>query len=268
MSACMRPVFQSIMRLLVLVGALLSIAASASAETTARVVETDPAGASITLARNESLYVRIAYASEATVSIWARPFFRGTEVPAKSNASVPHTGNGEALGWFEPMQPGRIDEIRVLAGDGSRGGTRVVSTYRIDVTTTSEPAPPRARAEWVETLSREEEAVRREAYERRMREPVTAKDSVFMSGFMLAVLGLLFGGVAWPAWGVWKWHGGWRLAAALPIAAMSVVVLRILIDTARDPTSHNLWPFEIIMWGGGSCLFMVALKFVRRIANA
>jgi len=75
-------------------------------------------------------------------------------------------------------------------------------------------------------------------------------------------------GFAWPAWGVWKWRGGWRLAAALPIAAMTFVALRIVIDTARDPTSHNLWPFEIIMWGGGSFLFMVALKFARRISNA
>ena len=48
---------------------------------------------------------------------------------------------------------------------------------------------------------------------------------------------------------------------------MSFVVLRIIIDTARDPTSHNLWPFEIIMWGGGIFLFMVALKLVRRVSN-
>jgi len=246
----------------------LSLCASADAETTARVIETDPGGASVTLARNESLYVRIAYATDKTVSIWARPFFRGKEVSAKSNASVPHTGNGEALGWFEPMQPGDIDEIRILAGDGSSAGTHTVSTYRIDVTTTTEPAPRRSRAEWVETLSRQEETVRRDAYERRMREPVTAKDSLLMSGFMLTMLGLLVAGFAWPAWGVWKWRGGWRLAAALPIAAMTFVALRIVIDTARDPTSHNLWPFEIIMWGGGTLLFMVALKFARRISNA
>ncbi len=123
--------------------------------------------------------MRITYASDKTVSIWARPFFRGTEAPAKSNTSVPHIGNGEALGWFETMQPGDIDVIRILAGDGSSAGTHTVSTYRINVTTTAEPAPHRSRAEWVETLSRQEETVRREAYERRMREPVTAKDSLF-----------------------------------------------------------------------------------------
>ena len=262
------PISETIIHLLVLLAALLSVSASAHAETTAQVVETDPGGASITLARNESLYVRIAYTSDKTVSIWARPFFRGTEVPAKSNASVPHMGNGQALGWFEPLQPGDIDEVRILAGDGSPAGTRIVSRYPIKVTTSSEPAPPRARAEWVETLSRDEETVRREAYERRMREPVTSKDSLFMSGFMLTMLGLLVAGFAWPAWGVWKWRGGWRLAAALPIAAMAFVVLRIVIDTARDATSHNLWPFEIIMWGGGSFLFMLALKFTRRVSHA
>ena len=45
----------------------------------------------------------------------------------------------------------------------------------------------------------------------------------------------------------------------------TVDVLRIVVDTARDPTSHNLWPFEILMWGGACVAFMVALKFARRV---
>lgn len=43
--------------------------------------------------------------------------------------------------------------------------------------------------------------------------------------------------------GLWRWRGGWRIAAA-PAMVMSFVVLRIVVDTARDPTSRNLWPFE------------------------
>lgn len=28
------------------------------------------------------------------------------------------------------------------------------------------------------------------------------------------------------------------------------VLLRVAVETARDPTSHNLWPFEVVIAGG------------------
>ena len=33
------------------------------------------------------------------------------------------------------------------------------------------------------------------------------------------------------------------LAAAVPAAVMA----RVVVDTSRDPTSHNLWPFEVVI---------------------
>jgi peptidoglycan/LPS O-acetylase OafA/YrhL len=33
------------------------------------------------------------------------------------------------------------------------------------------------------------------------------------------------------------------VAAAVPAAVMA----RVVVDTTRDPTSHNLWPFELII---------------------
>ena len=242
--------------------------AIARAAVTAQVVETYPAGASVSLARNEALYVRIAYSTDRPVSVWARPYLRGKEVAARSNASIPHDGSGEALGWFEPVEPGDIDEIRILAGDGSKAGTAVVASHPVHVSTTDVSAPRAERPAWIDALSRQEDVVRRADYERRMREPVSAGDSMFLSGFMLTTLALLFAGFAWPAWGLLRWRGGWRYAAALPIAVMAFVVLRIVVDTTRDPTAHNLWPFEILMWGGASVLFMFALKLARRFLQA
>jgi hypothetical protein len=61
-----------------------------------------------------------------------------------------------------------------------------------------------------------------------------------MTGFLGYVL---------PAWGVWRWHGTWRIAEAVPAAMMAFVIIRILVDGLRDPTSHNLFPFEIAMAG-------------------
>ena len=184
---------------LVLIVAWLAAVTDVRADVTARVIATDPAGSAITLARDQSLYVRIEYATDKPVSIWARPYFNGTGVSAKSNASIPHDGEGEALGWFAFDQPGEIDEIRILAGDGSRGGTRQVSSYPVNVIGTGVAAARTARAAWVDEMLRQEEVVRRAAYEKRMSEPVSAGDSMLMSGFMLAVLALLLCGFAWPA---------------------------------------------------------------------
>ena len=82
------------------------------------------------------------------------------------------------------------------------------------------------------------------------------------------MLGLILGGLGAPAWALWKWRGGWRVAAAVPALIVAFVVLRIVVDTARDPTSHNLWPFELLMWGAGSVAIVVALAVARRLLRA
>jgi hypothetical protein len=74
--------------------------------------------------------------------------------------------------------------------------------------------------------------------------------------------------LAWPIWGWWRWRGGWRIAAAVPAVVMAFVVLRIVMGTAIDPTSHNLWPFEIVMWGGLSCLAMLLLGIAHKLFAA
>jgi hypothetical protein len=49
---------------------------------------------------------------------------------------------------------------------------------------------------------------------------------------------------------------------------MAFVAGRIVLDTARDPTSHNLWPFEIVIAGGAGLAFLAALAVARRVAGA
>jgi hypothetical protein len=46
------------------------------------------------------------------------------------------------------------------------------------------------------------------------------------------------------------------------------VVLRILFDTAGDPTSHNLWPFEILQVGVLSLGVVGVLLAARRFSSA
>jgi hypothetical protein len=37
------------------------------------------------------------------------------------------------------------------------------------------------------------------------------------------------------------------IASAIGSAVPAVVVSRVIVDVMRDPTSHNLWPFEVVI---------------------
>jgi hypothetical protein len=41
-----------------------------------------------------------------------------------------------------------------------------------------------------------------------------------------------------------SFRASWLIVAA---AVPAVVAVRVVIDTSQDPTSHNLWPFEIAL---------------------
>lgn len=232
----------------------------ARAQTQVQVLETWPAGDSVALDRNQNFYLRLHYTTDQPVHIWVRPYFRGEPAQAGSNPSrVYRAGSGEALGWFF-LDPGaRVDEVQIRVGDGSIKGTHVVTTLPVTVTTNGEPAPSVSPPAWVTTLGAADKAAQDAAYQKAMNTPVTGGDVALVSSFMLAMFALGLLGIAWPAWGLWRWRGGWRIAAAVPAVVMAFVVLRILADTAIDPASHNLWPFEVVMWGGLSCFAMLLL---------
>jgi hypothetical protein len=257
-----------LIRSLTLVALALVAALQARAESTARVVETFPAG-DATLGRNESFYVRIAYRSDEPINLWARPYFRGEEVEkAMSNASAKYLGEGEALGWFALIEAGEVDEVRILAGGGKPYRQWELARKPVQLIWTTASASGARPAPWVAELKAATDARMREEAQRRASEPVSVGETVFFSGFMLFMGALGLAGVVVPLWSVWKWRGGWRIAAAVPAAVVAFVVLRIVIDTARDPTSHNLWPFEILMVGTGALLAIGVLKLLRRLLRA
>jgi hypothetical protein len=47
------------------------------------------------------------------------------------------------------------------------------------------------------------------------------------------------------------------------VAALAFVVARIVVDTLRDPTSHNLWPFEIALVAWPAAGYMLLLSIIR-----
>lgn len=248
----------------------LITAAPALAASNVEVLATSPAGETVTLGSGQTFYMRLAYATDTPVRIWARPYLDGREVNAGSNPSRLHEGSGEALAWFfflgEPGQ--QVDEIRISAGDGSRTGTTELLRLPVRITAGARPAPDTADPEWLTRLRAEEERLQREDYERRMSEPLGVGDGLFAVGFMLAVLAIGVGGVALPIRAMRRWEGTWRLAAALPLLWVGFVVLRIAAGTALDPTSHNLWPFEILIASVVSLALIGAMAAGRRFGRS
>jgi len=246
--------------------AILLLAMPAHADVRARVVAIDPPSGA-TLGRDEAVYVRIQFESDEPVSLWARAYRGGKPVErgARFNASAKHAGAGDALGWFSFAGAAEVDEVRIRAGGGKPYREWDVASLPVRLSWTGRPAAPRNAEPWVAELKGRTEAAFRQAVSEQAAQPPSAGDNALVTGFMLTALGLLVGGLAGPAWALWKWRGAWRAAAAVPVAMMAFVVLRIVVDVARDPTSHNLWPFELLMWGAASVGIVCTLAAARRV---
>lgn len=249
--------------------AALTAVHGAFAATTVELLDTEPSGQAVTLGSGATFYMRVAYSTDTPVRIWARPYFEGREVNAGSNPSRAHEGKGEALVWFfflgEPGQ--QVDEIRISAGDGSKTGTHEIERLPVSITAGREPTQTTAEPPWLARLKADEERLQREDYERRMSEPLSSGDRAFAAGFMLAVLAIGIGSIALPIWAMRRWQGGWRLAAAVPAGWVGLVVLRVVLGTAVDPTSHNLWPFEILQASVVSLVLIGAMTAGRRLVG-
>lgn len=64
-----------------------------------------------------------------------------------------------------------------------------------------------------------------------------------------------------------RMKGVWRWIACVPVAALVVIISIIVVSVIIDPTSHNLWPLEILMWSAGGCVFLGALFGIKAIAK-
>lgn len=92
---------------------------------------------------------------------------------------------------------------------------------------------------------------------------MTAK--LFEFAFLFFIL-LFFGGLAWlEVLAVRRWKGVWRIPACLPGLIVIGVIANIVVGILHNPTSHNLWPFEILLWSAGGIAFLGFLKFLRSL---
>ena len=86
-------------------------------------------------------------------------------------------------------------------------------------------------------------------------------------GFAI-LLGVPLGYLALQARLLHRGHGGWRLAAGAPLPIWLMWIARFAWDTTLDPTSHNLFPFEILIGAAAALLYLAVLAGLRLAADA
>lgn len=86
--------------------------------------------------------------------------------------------------------------------------------------------------------------------------------------FFLIIASLFFSLVTLEIMIFRRWRGAFRLLGLLPAAALFIVILNIIIGVQIDPTSHNLWPFEITTWSGIGLVYVGALLIIRKIVTS
>ena len=81
----------------------------------------------------------------------------------------------------------------------------------------------------------------------------------------LPVVLVAIAAIGLQVWAIKTWQGVWRWLAAAPLLLAGADLALILVGTAIDPTSHNLWPLELaaILMNG---LPVVGLLWLVRLA--
>ena len=252
--------------LLFLVSALACL--ETFAETSVAVSATSP-GADATVARDQPVYCRIDYRTDRPVSIWVRPYSGGKVVERhRTGAAVRNVGNGQALAWFSLDEAADVDELRIVVGGGQPWREWEAATVPLHLQVSDDAMDDAVPSPWVAALKGVGRTTPLQLDLRaRPDGPPPTPESPVHSGLGVAVLLLLVGGLTAPVWAMWKWRGLWRLGAAAPATLMGFVVLRILIGTAADPSSHSLWLFEILSSGIVALAVLASLVVARRFTT-
>jgi hypothetical protein len=88
---------------------------------------------------------------------------------------------------------------------------------------------------------------------------------IFSVVFLLVIVAVFGGLVYLEVKTLRSWQRAWRIPASLPGLALAYVILRIVVDVWHDPTTHNLWPFELLIWSVGGMAFLGLLLLIRKV---
>jgi hypothetical protein len=229
-------------------------------------VAIDPASPAV-LHTNDDVYVRVSYQSDAPLRIWVRPYLHGAPAAAMSNGSpVYPAGTGEAFGWFSFGGRGAVDAIHAQAAAANSGHPTTEATVDAEFTWDGSAGTRHEPADWVTPMLHRQEEAQKQEYRAYAQRPLGASGTVALGIFAVGVLASLAACFAWPVWGVVRWRGIWRALAALPLAMILLWCLKDCADLNRDPTSHNLLPFEFIEAAVLVAPYMLVVWLLRRVS--
>jgi hypothetical protein len=66
---------------------------------------------------------------------------------------------------------------------------------------------------------------------------------------------------------IWHARGFRRFLASLPLLSILGVSLNILLAVSRDPTSHNLWPFEVLLTCAAGIIYSLAFLGLQAVST-
>lgn len=234
-----------------------ALCGTAHAEVRLRLVEAFPSSPA-PLAHWQRYYLRVAYTSDQPVRIGADPFLGAAAVPGTSSGSpVSAAGSGEALYWIAYTKPARVDRLVIYATDESWAKRLATLEVPVQLAWTGEKAAPVTPPEWVSRLQAARDAQQRLEAAARAREPVNPAwgFAFFLAGWSIP------GYFALQGFLLWRWRGGWRIAAAIPAVPMAIVLGHAIFALIAG---SNLFPLFLLFLCPPALLYLLAVAAVRK----
>ena len=238
--------------------ALCLLPAAASGEERVQVLETDPATPA-ELGKWEQFYVRVAYETDRPAYVRGTAFLDGKPVTSMTSGSMRHqAGAGEAFFWFAYTTPARVDLVVMTAHDATTNKAIAQTAISVDLTWTgASVGATRPRPDWVVRMQAEQDRQVKEQSDAYMNRPTPWWATLFFFGLMWSVPGYF----VLQAVALWRWGGGWKTAAMVPLLPMSAILLYTIVAFRAG---SNLFPLVLIFSSPPALLYLVALMMLRR----
>ena len=232
--------------------------ALSSAEVRVQVRGTDPATPAV-LGKWEQFYVRVGYETDRPTYVRGTAFLGGKPVTSMTSGSMRHeAGAGEAFFWFAYTDPAHVDRIVMTAHDAKTNQAIAQTAISVDLTWTGAPVgTARPRPEWVVRMQAEQDRRVKEQSLAYMNRPVPWWESVLFFAVIWSVPGYF----VVQAIALWRWRGGWRIAAAIPVLPMAAILLYTIVAFRAG---SNLFPLVLIFTSPPALIYLVILTILRR----
>ena len=239
----------------------------ATAGVSVEVVDTWP-GTDQSLDVQQKFYVLLQYTSEQPVRIYVRPYTAGKHSNAITHGAVSlPAGTNETLGWFAMRSAGVVDEIRIAVDSKNSGYPENVLTVPVQlawqpggmVTGSGQP-------EWIARINQRNDELWL-AEQKKAAEETSVAEKGLGSLIILILFGIPLVTLALCVLAVVRWKGIWLNAGGVPLVMFALWLALFLFDVSRDPTSHNLWPFELLIWSSVTLFWLLTWFVARKISE-